>query len=284
VPGLLRQRLLLVPEKRIEISMAANAETAPETRRPLVAAGILGFALGGFIDGILLHQVLQWHHLLSLVEGERFRDLRVQILADGLFHVLMYVIALTGLWLLWRSRREITGTGADIRIVAAALLGFGTWQVVDVVGFHWLAGIHRIRVDVPNPLVWDIGWLIVFAGPTLTAGWWLMRHPGPGGPAGPLTRATPAALAALALVAGPVAALPPSGVTTSIVVFRSGVGPTEAFAAVAEVGGRVIWSNRAGDVLAVDLKGASTRELYSNGALLVSTSLVGVGCLAWSKT
>jgi hypothetical protein len=156
--------------------------------------------------------------------------------------------------------------------------------VVDVVGFHWLAGIHRIRVDVPNPLVWDIGWLIVFAGPTLTAGWWLMRHPGPGGPAGPLTRATPAALAALALVAGPVAALPPSGVTTSIVVFRSGVGPTEAFAAVAEVGGRVIWSNRAGDVLAVDLKGASTRELYSNGALLVSTSLVGVGCLAWSKT
>jgi uncharacterized membrane protein len=275
--------VLLGPDKRIEISMAANTGAASDSRRPLIGAGVLGFALGGFIDGILLHQVLQWHHLLSLVEGERFRDLRVQILADGLFHVLMYAIALAGLWLLWRSRRELTGTRADIRIIAAALLGFGIWQVVDVVGFHWLAGIHRIRVDVPNPLLWDIGWLIVFAVPSLSAGWWLMQHPGPGGPAGRLTRVTPAALAALTLVAGPVAALPPSGATTSIVVFRSGLGSTQAFAAVAEAGGRVIWSSRAGDVLAVDLDGASARELYKNGALLVSTSLLGVGCLAWSK-
>src|SRR5687768_8252330 len=30
---------------------------------------VLGFALGGFFDGILLHQILQWHHLLSLVPG-----------------------------------------------------------------------------------------------------------------------------------------------------------------------------------------------------------------------
>jgi uncharacterized membrane protein len=263
--------------------MLPNPGPASEPRRLLLAAGVLGFALGGFIDGILLHQVLQWHHLLSLVEGEMFRDLRVQILADGLFHVLMYVIALSGLWLLWRSRREITGTRADSRIVAAALLGFGIWQVVDVVGIHWLAGIHRIRVDVPNPLVWDVGWLIVFAGPSLTAGWWLMQHSGPGGTAGPLTRATPAALAALTLVAGPLSALPPSGVTTSIVVFRSDLGSTETFAAVAEAGGRVIWSSRAGDVLAVDLGGAGVRELYKNGALLVSTSLLGVGCLAWSQ-
>jgi uncharacterized membrane protein len=263
--------------------MSPHSGTASGTRRPRLAAGILGFALGGFIDGILLHQVLQWHHLLSLVEGDRFRDLRVQILADGLFHVLMYVIAIAGLWLLWRSRSAITGTQADIRIIAAALLGFGIWQVVDVVGFHWLAGIHRIRVDVPNPLVWDIGWLIVFAGPSLAAGWWLMRRAGPGGPAGPLVRATPAALAALTLVAGPIAALPPSGVSTSMVVFRSDLGAAETFAAVAEAGGKVIWSSKAGDVLAVDLEGVSARELYRSGALLVSTSPLGVGCLAWSR-
>ena len=77
--------------------------------------------------------------------------------------------------------------------------------------------------------------------------------------------------------------MPPSRVTTSIVVFRSDLGSTETFAAVAEAGGRVIWSSRAGDVLAVDLDGASVRELYKNGALLVSTSLLGVGCLAWSQ-
>jgi uncharacterized membrane protein len=31
---------------------------------------MLGFAFGGFFDGILLHQVLQWHHLLSGIGPE----------------------------------------------------------------------------------------------------------------------------------------------------------------------------------------------------------------------
>jgi len=52
---------------------------------------MLGFAIGGFFDGILLHQVLQWHHLLSGLQGGRFDDLRFQIMADGLFHLLMYL-------------------------------------------------------------------------------------------------------------------------------------------------------------------------------------------------
>src|SRR5690606_9610654 len=65
----------------------------------------LGFALGGFFDGILLHQILQWHHLLSGLDGPRWRSLPVQVMADGLFHALMYVIALAGLWMLWKGRR-----------------------------------------------------------------------------------------------------------------------------------------------------------------------------------
>ena len=32
---------------------------------PAKAAGILyGLGLGGFIDGTVLHQILQWHHML----------------------------------------------------------------------------------------------------------------------------------------------------------------------------------------------------------------------------
>ncbi|WP_375461672.1 DUF2243 domain-containing protein [uncultured Enterovirga sp.] len=263
--------------------MATNDTSRAAGPSPTVAAGVLGFALGGFIDGILLHQVLQWHHLLSLVGGEGLRDIRVQILADGLFHVLMYVIALGGLWLLWRSRDRITGRRDDLRIVGSAFLGFGVWQVVDVVGFHWVMGIHRIRVDVPNPLFWDIAWLVVFAVPSLAAAWWLMRKTGHDGPSGPGLRRAPAALAALVVVAGPVAILPPPGVSTAMVVFRSGIDAPAAFAAVAAVDGRVLWSSRNGDVLAVDLGGRSPAALYANGALLVSSSSLVAGCLAWSR-
>lgn len=55
--------------------MTDNAVPA-HSRRLAWAGAIIGFALGGFFDGILLHQVLQWHHLFSLVSGDIWRDTR----------------------------------------------------------------------------------------------------------------------------------------------------------------------------------------------------------------
>ncbi|MPT21635.1 MAG: DUF2243 domain-containing protein, partial [Starkeya sp.] len=79
---------------------------------------VLGFALGGFFDGILLHQILQWHHLLSLVPG--MDDLRLQVLWDGYFHALMYGLAALALVGLWRAHRR--GARAAVTTLAAALL------------------------------------------------------------------------------------------------------------------------------------------------------------------
>jgi uncharacterized membrane protein len=33
--------------------------------RPRAPGILLGIGLGGFVDGILLHQILQWHHMLT---------------------------------------------------------------------------------------------------------------------------------------------------------------------------------------------------------------------------
>src|SRR5919107_1961289 len=92
---------------------------------------LLGFGLGGVFDGILLHQILQWHHLLAGLQGAAFRDIRVQILADGLFHALMYVITAAGLWLLWRARGELGGPDTDRILFANLLIGFGVWHLTD---------------------------------------------------------------------------------------------------------------------------------------------------------
>jgi uncharacterized membrane protein len=261
---------------------SATAVTPSVTGRPAVAAGVLGFALGGFFDGILLHQVLQWHHFLSLVPGEALRDIRAQILADGMFHVAVYAIAALGLWLLWRARGGL-GAADGRRVFGAVLLGFGIWQVVDVVGFHWVVGIHRIRVDVPNPLLWDLGWLAVIGLPPLLAGLWLRRASASGGGGGH-GRAVAAALALSVLGAAPWASLPPAGATTALVLFRPGLGLEGAFAAVAAADGRVVWADASGELLAVQLgpEGGAWR-LYRHGALLVGTSGLAAGCLAWTK-
>jgi len=80
---------------------SAATPSASAWRPELKWAGVLlGMALGGFFDGILLHQILQWHHLLSAVEGQPWLDLRMQLVADGLFHVLMHAVLATGLALL----------------------------------------------------------------------------------------------------------------------------------------------------------------------------------------
>jgi uncharacterized membrane protein len=263
--------------------MADISQGSRGTRRLLLAGGVLGIALGGFFDGILLHQILQWHHFLSLVPGEALRDLKNQIIADGAFHVLMYAIATVGLVLLWRARSGLGEAGAGRRLLGSVLLGFGVWQFVDVVVFHWLIGIHRIRVDVADPLPWDIGWMAVFGLPAVLAGWWVYRRSGRGEPPR-MGRAAAAAVAVLVLAAGPIAAMPPPGVTATAVLFRPGIGAAEAFAAVAAIDARVVWADPSGELLAIEpAPGISPRQLYRHGALLVGTSAVVAGCLAWSR-
>jgi uncharacterized membrane protein len=43
--------------------------------------------LGGFFDGIVLHQILQWHHMLTGVyPADRVSSLGLDMLADGLVY------------------------------------------------------------------------------------------------------------------------------------------------------------------------------------------------------
>jgi uncharacterized membrane protein len=139
------------------------------------AGFLLGFALAGFFDAILLHQVLQWHHLLTEMQSDPFHDRSVQILADGLLDLLMYVIAAAGLWLLWSARREFAEPGADRLLLARGLIGFGVWHMLDGLVVHWLLGLHHIRADSPNPLFWDLLWFFLFGVLFVAAGWRLER-------------------------------------------------------------------------------------------------------------
>jgi uncharacterized membrane protein len=233
------------------------------SRRCRVAGLVLGVALSAFFDGILLHQVLQWHHFLSLAQGATWRDLHNQIMADGLFHVGVYLVLAGGLWTLWGERADLDRSGAGRMLGAYVLIGFGLWNVVDVVGFHWLAGIHRVRVDVADPLPWDLGWLAFLGAAPLLVGLVLAVR---GGGSGRGTR-TAAVVSSLVAIAG-VAALGPSE-GGSYVAFRPGVDPGAAFAAVIGAGGLVMAMAPSGREMIVVMPSASRWRLYSQGALIV---------------
>jgi uncharacterized membrane protein len=248
-------------------------------KSPSVRWGVvLGVALGGFFDGILLHQILQWHHLLSLVPG--MTDIRTQVLWDGYFHALMYVIAAAGLWGLWRAHRA-TGEGRDRRLGGALLVGFGLWHVADSLLSHWLIGIHRIRVDSPNPLAWDLVWFVVFGVVPLVAGWWVMR--GGGQRAGAGSTLALLVLTGVTLGAGAWALRPPAGQPLTAVVFRPGLAPAQVEGVLAAMDAAVVWADPAMGVVVVDMAPGRRWALYARGAVLVSGTGVPAGCFAWSR-
>ncbi|QBE62121.1 DUF2243 domain-containing protein [Pseudoduganella lutea] len=238
---------------------------------------VLGIALGGFFDGILLHQVLQWHHLLSLVPG--MDDLRLQVMWDGYFHALMYVLALLGIYGLWRARRRGMAAPGIPALAAALLVGFGIWHVLDTVLSHWVLRIHRVRVDSPDPLFWDLLWLALFGLVPLALGAWLRRRPpGTGNPT-----ATIGTLAIAVTVAGGWALQEPPGQQFTAVVFAPGTTPAQVFRALDAADARLVWTDRPMGVVLVSVPEERRWRFYRHGAVLVGGTGLPAGCIGWSR-
>lgn len=240
---------------------------------------VLGFAFGGFADGILLHQILQWHHLLSLVPG--LTDVRTQVLWDGYFHALMYLTAAVGLAGLWRAHRGALEVSRR-RLVGALLLGFGLWHVVDGVLSHWLLGIHRIKLDSQVPLIWDLTWFFGFGVVPLVVGVLMVRGGARGRPR-PAARLSLLALTAAAVGAGAWALRPPSDQPFTTIVFGADLRPAQVVAALASLDARLVWADAAMGVVVAEVAPERRWDFYAEGALLVSGSGVPAGCFAWSR-
>jgi uncharacterized membrane protein len=143
----------------------------------MTAPGILlGLGLGGFVDGIVLHQILQWHHMLSS-EGSypktTVAGLEANTLADGLFHASTWILAAIGVWLLWRAARTHASIGPGRVLAGWMLFGWGLFNVAEGLVDHHLLGIHHVR-EGADQTAWDLGFLALGAV-LLIAGWLLTR-------------------------------------------------------------------------------------------------------------
>ncbi|WP_134742430.1 DUF2243 domain-containing protein [Nocardioides sp. 503] len=130
---------------------------------PTVAAGLLyGLGLGGFVDGIVLHQVLQWHHMVSHVDDypvTTVAGLEVNTMADGFFHLVTWVLVLAGSLTTIRSWQRGRLAPSWSFHGGLVLAGWGLFNLVEGIVDHHLLGVHHVRDDVGAPLSWDLGFL-----------------------------------------------------------------------------------------------------------------------------
>src|SRR5688572_3912999 len=100
---------------------------------PIVSSGILlGAGLGGFFDGILLHQILQWHSMLSSVRPpDDLVTMKYNMLWDGLFHAATWVLTVAGLVRLWRAGQRSDVAWSTRTLVGGLLLGWGLFNSVE---------------------------------------------------------------------------------------------------------------------------------------------------------
>jgi uncharacterized membrane protein len=144
------------------------------------AAGIFfGLGLGGFFDGIVLHQILQWHHMLTSAgyPADSVANLRVNTLWDGIFHALTYVFVIIGLVLLWQRARRTHLWWSGKLLTGSMLLGFGFFNVVEGIVDHHLLGLHHVNETAPREhwVYWDVAFL-AWGAAMIAAGYWLLRR------------------------------------------------------------------------------------------------------------
>lgn len=144
-------------------------------RRPLIAAGTaLGIGMGGFVDGIVFHQLLQLHNMLSAkLPPDNVVNLEVNMFWDGMFHAFTWIMTALGLALLWRAVGRADVPRSTKTLVGSLALGWGLFNLIEGIIDHHVLQLHYVtRGD--DHLIWDIAFLA--SGVVLIlAGWAAIR-------------------------------------------------------------------------------------------------------------
>ena len=131
--------------------------------------------IGGFFDGIVLHQLLQWHHMVSETTPPNSLDnLEVNTVADGFFHLSNWVLTLLGVGLLYRARRRLARPGSGRMLAGGIVAGWGLFNLVEGLIDHHLLNVHHVRPG-PNELLFDLGFL-AWGAAMLVLGAWVYRQ------------------------------------------------------------------------------------------------------------
>ncbi len=141
-------------------------------------AGIaLGIGLGGFADGIALHQIAHWHNMGSArVPPTTLEALEQNMVWDGLFHAVTWVVTLVGVFMLLSDARRNVPLPSPRAFVGQLLLGWGAFNLVEGIIDHHLLDLHHVR-DLPVHVpAYDWAFLAIGGVGLIIIGWALARE------------------------------------------------------------------------------------------------------------
>jgi uncharacterized membrane protein len=154
-----------------------NSPANSNYSKPSIWPGIiLGLGLGGFADGISLHQIAQWHNMGSAkLPPLTMAAMKQNMMWDGWFHVATLLLTIGGVYLLLRDARSGRLLPDARRLTGQLLLGWGAFNLAEGVIDHHLLELHHVR-DVPQHIpAYDWIFLLVGGVGLLGLGWALAR-------------------------------------------------------------------------------------------------------------
>jgi uncharacterized membrane protein len=170
-----------VRDRPTDRATARTAAESPELRlyehtAAMTGGLFLGLGAGGFIDGIVFHQILQWHNMGSAILPPVTMEAMSQNMRwDGLFHILALALTLIGAVALWREGQEGTAPPRLRVLLGQMLLGWGLFNLVEGLVDHHLIELHHVR-DMPLHVpLYD--WVFLGVGGFLfiVVGWLMSR-------------------------------------------------------------------------------------------------------------
>lgn len=133
--------------------------TAKNYRSLIIAGILLGLGQAGFFDGIVFHQLLQWHHMFTNVEtSNTVSGLELNTLGDGLFHLVDWLFTLAGLIVLWLAvSRERVALSTSV-LIGAFCIGAGMFNITEGILSHHILQIHHVKPG-SHQLIWDLSFI-----------------------------------------------------------------------------------------------------------------------------